>query len=126
MIIIYRMRDPETPLKELARVAKAAHRIEECFKRAKGEAGLADYQVRNWIAWHHHQTLSLLAAWFLNEETRRGKNPDPRVDVAATQELIAGVIEEHLDVNHPESFRCRRSTRWLRRNEQPHVIISFA
>jgi SRSO17 transposase len=75
--------DPETPLEELARVAKAAHRIEDCFKRAKGEAGLADYQVRNWTAWHHHQTLSLLAAWFLNQETRRGKNPDPRADVAA-------------------------------------------
>lgn len=75
---------PETPLKELARVAKAAHRIEECFERAKGEAGLADYQVRNWSAWHHHQTLSLLAAWFLNQEARRGKNPDPRADGAAT------------------------------------------
>ena len=75
--------DSETPLEELARVAKAAHRIEECFERAKGEAGLADYQVRNWTAWHHHQTLSLLAAWFLNQETRRGKNPDPRADQSA-------------------------------------------
>jgi SRSO17 transposase len=71
---------PETPLEELARVSKAAHRIEECFQRAKGEAGLADYQVRNWTAWHHHQTLSLLAAWFLNQEARRGKNRDPRAD----------------------------------------------
>jgi SRSO17 transposase len=76
--------DPGTPLTELARVTKAAHRIEECFERAKGEAGLADYQVRNWSAWHHHQTLSLLAAWFLNQETRRGKNPDPCADDAAT------------------------------------------
>ena len=76
--------DSEVLLEELARVAKAAHRIEECFQRAKGEAGLAEYQVRNWIAWHHHQTLSLLAAWFLNQETRRGKNPDRSVDVPAT------------------------------------------
>ena len=68
---------------ELARVAKAEHRIEECFRRAKGEAGLGDYQVRNWPGWHHHQTLSLLAAWFLTQETRRGKNPDPGADVAA-------------------------------------------
>jgi SRSO17 transposase len=75
--------DAATPLKELARVAKAAHRIEGCFERAKGEAGLADYQVRTWIAWHHHQTLSLLAAWFLNQETRRGKNQDPGTDVTA-------------------------------------------
>lgn len=76
--------DPETLLTELARVTKAAHRVEECLERAKGEAGLADYQVRNWTAWHHHQTLSLLAAWFLNQETRRGKNPDPCADSAAT------------------------------------------
>ena len=82
--------DPEVPLKELARVAKAAHRIEECLKRAKGEAGLGDYQVRNWIGWHHHQTLALLAAWFLNRETRRGKNPDPRADVSATAAVDRG------------------------------------
>ncbi|MBV8611734.1 MAG: IS701 family transposase [Singulisphaera sp.] len=81
---------PEVPLKELARVAKAAHRIEECFRRAKGEAGLGDYQVRNWVAWHHHQTLALLAAWFLTQETRRGKNPDPRADVAATAAVDRG------------------------------------
>ncbi|MGZ3397041.1 MAG: IS701 family transposase [Isosphaeraceae bacterium] len=73
----------DIPLKELARVAKAAHRIEDCFQRAKSEAGLGDYQVRNWRAWHHHQTLALLAAWFLNQETRRGKNPDSRADVSS-------------------------------------------
>jgi hypothetical protein len=35
---------------EFARVFKAEHRIEECLKRAKGEAGLGDYQVRTWRA----------------------------------------------------------------------------
>ena len=64
---------PETALPEFARVAKAEHRIEECLGRAKSDAGLAQYQVRNWIGWHHHQTLSLLAAWFLTQEDRRGK-----------------------------------------------------
>jgi len=68
---------------EFARVAKAEHRIEECLKRAKSEAGLGDYQVRNWVGWHHHQILSLVAAWFLVGETRRGKNPDPRSDGSA-------------------------------------------
>jgi SRSO17 transposase len=50
-----------TSLAEFARVFKAQHRIEECLKRAKGQAGLADYQVRTWAGWHHHQTLSLIA-----------------------------------------------------------------
>jgi SRSO17 transposase len=66
----------ETPLPELARVAKAAHRIEECLQRSKSEAGLADYEVRHWTGWQHHQTLSLLATWFLERETYRGKKMD--------------------------------------------------
>jgi len=72
-----------TPLAEFARVFKAQHRIEECLRRAKSEAGLGDYQVRTWEGWHHHQTLSLIATWFLTRETRRGKNPDPSVDGSA-------------------------------------------
>ena len=71
------------PLAEFARVYKAEHRIEESLKRAKGEAGLGDYQVRTWEGWHHHQTLSLLATWFLTEEARRGKNTDTGIDGAA-------------------------------------------
>lgn len=65
-----------TPLSEFARVAKAAHRIEECLQRGKSEAGLADYQVRTWLGWHHHITLSLMATWFLVLEARRGKKMD--------------------------------------------------
>jgi SRSO17 transposase len=63
----------DTELGEFARVTKAEHRIEECLERAKSDAGLAQYQVRNWIGWHHHQTLSLLASWFLTQENMRGK-----------------------------------------------------
>ena len=68
----------QTELPEFARVAKAEHRIEECIQRAKSEAGLADYEVRNWKGWHHHQILSLIATWFLITEARRGKKMDTR------------------------------------------------
>jgi SRSO17 transposase len=64
----------DTPLDELARVVKADHRVEDCIKRSKSEAGLSDYEVRTWTGWYHHQTLSLIATWFLICETRRGKN----------------------------------------------------
>lgn len=72
----------DTSLEEFARVANAEHRIEHCLQRAKSEAGLADYQMRNWVGWHHHQTLALIAVWFLVQETRRGKKIDARVDGA--------------------------------------------
>jgi SRSO17 transposase len=68
----------ETPLAEFARVANAEHRIEECIKRAKSEAGMAQYQARNWLGWHHHITLSLIATWFLLCEALRGKKNHAR------------------------------------------------
>lgn len=90
----------ETPLWEFARVAKAEHRIEECLERSKSEAGLADYEVRNWRGWQHHQTLSLLATWFLVRETERGKKKDPGDDLTADSpghrhDLARGVSVRH-------------------------------
>jgi SRSO17 transposase len=73
----------ETSLADFARVAKAAHRIEECLERSKSEAGLADYEVRNWTGWQHHHTLSLIATWFLVTEPDRGKKMAPGDDVTA-------------------------------------------
>jgi SRSO17 transposase len=61
---------------EVARVHGARHRAEELLEAGKGEVGLADYEVRSWVGWHHHVTLSLLALWFLQAERLRlgGKN----------------------------------------------------
>ena len=72
-----------TPLAEFARVFKAQHRVEECLQRAKGEAGLADYEVRTWRGWYHHQALALTATWFLTVEAGRGKKMDAGVDGVA-------------------------------------------
>jgi SRSO17 transposase len=61
---------------ELARVHAARHGMEELLAEGKGEVGLADYEVRSWVGWHHHVTLTLLALWFLQLEKLRlgGKN----------------------------------------------------
>ena len=67
----------EVSLAELVRVRFTRHRIEEVFEAGKGESGLAHYEVRSWVGWHHHMTLSLLALWFLILQRRRvgGENP---------------------------------------------------
>jgi SRSO17 transposase len=72
-----------TPVAEYARVFQAEPRVEDALRRAKSEAGLGDYQVRTWAGWHHHQALALVAAWFLTQETRRGKKTHAGVDGAA-------------------------------------------
>jgi SRSO17 transposase len=91
---------PETPLGEVARVAKAEHRIEECLQRSKSEAGLADYEVRNWTGWQHHQTLSLLATWFLVRETQRGKKMDPCHNATADSPGHRGDLTRGVSVRH--------------------------
>lgn len=101
----------ETSLLEFGRVAKAEHRIEECLQRGKSEVGLADYEVRNWVGWHHHQTLSLLASWFLVVEARRGKKIDPR-DYAATNprgHLVNPSPPIRLRYTLPDSSRAREA-----------------
>jgi len=84
----------DTPRPELARAAKAEHRVEECFQRGKSEAGMADYEVRTWQGWHHHQTLSMIATWFLVQESLRGKVVAPAVTVPLIRKGLALLIRE--------------------------------
>jgi SRSO17 transposase len=86
----------DTSLEELARVVKAEHRIEDCLKRAKSEVGLSDYEVRTWAGWYHHQTLSLIATWFLICETRRGKKIYPGSDGSPGSDYIVRAVASGL------------------------------
>ena len=56
---------PETSWLTLAQIAAVRWVIETDFQTAKGETGLAEYEVRRWQGWQHHITLALLAAAFL-------------------------------------------------------------
>jgi SRSO17 transposase len=71
--------DRESGRAELARVHGSRHRVEELLGQGKGEVGLGHYEVRSWVGWHHHMTLSLLALWFLQVQRLRlgGKNAGP-------------------------------------------------
>lgn len=55
----------DTPLLTLGRVGATRWCIETAFQMTKGAIGLAEYEVRSWIGWHHHVTLALLAGAFL-------------------------------------------------------------
>ena len=90
----------ETTVHEYARVAGAERRVEECFRRGKSEVGMADYEVQKWNGWHHHQTLSIIAAWFLVHETRAGKKIDPRDDSAAVPSNHRPTSARRLETDH--------------------------
>lgn len=59
------------PLVRVVGVQGQRHGVEEVLQAGKGEVGLAHSEVRSWVGWHHHMTLSLLALWFLIGEKRR-------------------------------------------------------
>ncbi len=60
--------DASVPLEKVVQAQSRRHQIEEMFGHGKGEAGLDQYEVRSWVGWHHHITLSFLALWFLCSE----------------------------------------------------------
>jgi SRSO17 transposase len=49
----------------LAEMSGSRYWIERTFEDGKGIAGLADYQVRSWMGWHHHITMTILAMLYL-------------------------------------------------------------
>jgi len=91
-LAFYRCAGPATtPVPELVRVAGARWAIEECFQTAKNEAGLDQYQVRDYRAWYAHITLSMLAAAYLaatraaeHQRAAEKGDPQPAGQAAAT------------------------------------------
>lgn len=62
-----------TTLAALARVAGRRWQVEIGFEEAKGEVGLADYEVRRWHGWYRHITLALVAHAALAGMRRTGQ-----------------------------------------------------
>lgn len=68
----------------IARLAGRRWAVEECFRTAKQKAGLADYEVRTWTAWHRHIGFAMAAAAALvlastaaAQKKRRAPSPRP-------------------------------------------------
>jgi SRSO17 transposase len=57
--------DAATPLGVLAQVACTRHAVEDYFEDAKSYLGMAQYETRSWIGWHHHMSLVAMAHLFI-------------------------------------------------------------
>ena len=55
----------DTTIKRLGQMSGNRYWIERAFQDAKGNAGMADYQVRSWTGWHHHMVMTMLAMLFI-------------------------------------------------------------
>jgi SRSO17 transposase len=53
---------------ELAQVQAQRYFVERSFQEAKQQAGMSEYQVRGWLAWHHHIALVMMSMFFVLSE----------------------------------------------------------
>jgi SRSO17 transposase len=79
----------ETSLERLVWMQRQRFWIERSFEDGKSESGLADYQVRGWLAWHHHMALVMMAMLFMLEEKLAQKKDYPLLSCADIELLLA-------------------------------------
>lgn len=59
--------------------------IERAFQDGKTSVGMADYQVRGWLGWHHHMAMVMMASLFmLKERLLHNKS----VDLLSCQDIV--------------------------------------
>ena len=77
-----------TSLRRLAGWQAARFWVERCFQDAKSHCGMAQYQARGWVAWHHHMALVALAVLFQMQERMSRAAPLPELTAADIMELM--------------------------------------
>jgi SRSO17 transposase len=79
-----------TPQREMVGASGMRWPVESAIEESKGEVGLDQYEVRGWVGWHHHTTLSFLAHHFLVRQRCRMGKKIGGVDGAASAQAAAG------------------------------------
>jgi SRSO17 transposase len=68
---------PDTPLRDLVRLAKIRWRIEHDYRELKDGLGLDHFEGRRYLGWHRHVTLTSLAQAFCTQLRYDPKAPAP-------------------------------------------------
>jgi SRSO17 transposase len=78
----------DTQAAQIVAMACARYFIERGFQDAKSSLGLADYQTRGWLAWHHHMAMVMLAMQFQLRERMLHAQDHPLLSTADIVELL--------------------------------------
>ena len=93
-----------TDLKTLAWMQLQRYWVERAFEDAKSECGMADYQVRKWMAWHHHMALVMMVMLFMLKKRIQHKDSYPLLSCSDIEELLAHFLPRR-DVSREEVIR---------------------
>lgn len=88
-----------TDIVTLAKMQAQRYWIERTFEDAKGQCGMADYEVRGWDGWHHHMALVLMAQSFMLDERLLNREEAPLLSCADIVELLyASLPQKNLSI----------------------------
>lgn len=82
----------DTSIKRLGQMSCSRYWIERALEDGKGEAGLADYQVRGWTGWHHHMVMTLLAMLFILKMTVKWGKKAEMITVHDVKEVLEVIL----------------------------------
>jgi SRSO17 transposase len=84
----------ETPRTTLALVACTRCQVEEFLEDGKSYLGMAEYETRSWVGWHHHMTLVGLAHLFVTLVRKHLRAEVPELTLDRTVRLLEAALEE--------------------------------
>lgn len=93
---------------QLAKAQAQRYFVERGFEDAKQEAGMSQYQVRGWLAWHHHIALVMLSMLFVLTEKIEYKNEYPLLSARDVREIIARTYSQQENVLEIMMLRHKR------------------
>jgi SRSO17 transposase len=111
--------DARTPLGVLAEVACTRHAVEDYFEDAKSYLGMAQYETRSWVGWHHHMSLVAMAHLFVTltrHDLKKNSVADVGPDGSAAPEGIRRSGADSGDgvvaggIPHPPQRNCEMLT----------------
>lgn len=73
---------------ELAQVQAQRYFVERSFQETKVQAGMSEYQVRGWLAWHHHMALVMMSMYFVLSEKIRFADQYPLLSAYDARQFI--------------------------------------
>ncbi len=117
-----------TPTVSLAKMEAQRFWIERAFEDAKGQAGMADYQVRGWRAWHHHMTLVFMTMLFMTKQRMLHKEEYPLLSCYDIKVLLAYFLPDRK--NSVEEIMRQMEVRHVKRrtaseNAAARKVVSY-
>jgi SRSO17 transposase len=84
-----------TSIERFGQMSCSRYWIERALQDAKGNAKMADYQVRGWAGWHHHMVMVLLAMLFILELQIEWGERAPMVSVMDVKEILEVILPKN-------------------------------